>query len=187
MRLILIKLLASINNGRLESLFVTHKLYNIKQAVHTIDFEVIDHGRLTGVLHWHNQSLEVLCPGSNGNRQCSLDGLQRAVQTQLAYQHKFLEVRVGDVLVGSQDADGKGQVETAAFLAEVGRSKIDGDVGDRKLETAVLQGCGNAVTTLSYSLVAKTCKMILDSTCEAHLHGNRSHVQSVDCGAKSFD
>ena len=141
MGLVFIKFLACIYDGRSEILLVADKTDHFCQRTHAIDFELIDHSRLPRILFRYNQSLEMFSSGSDGYRERTLDGLKRSIKAQFAYKHKFLEMRFWHIAVCPQDAYSKGQVETAAFFSEIGRSQIDGDVGYRKLETAILQGC----------------------------------------------
>ena len=187
MSLVLVELLAGIHENRLESLLPVQELYHVGQRLHAIHFQVVDHGGLPGVLLGHDKSLEVLSPCPDGNGQGSLDGLQGAVQAQLSNHHVFGKKVTAHVVVGTQQADGQRQVETAAFLSEVGGSHVDRHFRHGKMEAAILHGGGHTVASFLDGLVSQTRKMELYTLGDAYLHGHGGNFQAVDRGAKCLN
>jgi hypothetical protein len=78
-------------------------------------------------------------------RACKATGSER----QLPHHERALEPARLDLSGGAEDADRGRQVEGGAFLAEVGRSEVDGDALDRELEARVADGGAHPVPTLA--------------------------------------
>ena len=87
--LLFVKLLACVDDGRLELRLPRKEIHHIDDVFHAIHIEVVHHSSLANVGFWHQKSLKFLGSGPNGNGQCALDGLQCAVQTQFAHHHKI--------------------------------------------------------------------------------------------------
>lgn len=75
---------------------------------------------------------------------------QLAGEGELAEEFLALQRGQRDEAVGGEDAEGDGQVEAAAFLGQVRRRQVDGDVALRELEAGVEQRGAHAVLALAH-------------------------------------
>jgi hypothetical protein len=97
-----------------------------------------------GVRLWQDESAAAV-HGTISHRQ------RAAYRTQLAGQRKLPGVFVfgkfvgGDLSSGGKDAKRDGQIETPAFLGQIGGSEIDGDAARRKIELTILQRGAHAI------------------------------------------
>ena len=100
MVLLLVKLLARINNGGFVLFCAIQELHYVHQRFHTIDLQLVDHSGLADVLLWNDESLELLGTGLDGDGQCSANRLQTPVQSQFAYHHVFIQIPTLHLSVG---------------------------------------------------------------------------------------
>ena len=105
--------------------------------LHRIDFDSADHGRLSGIQLGHDQPGDFLAAGFNGDGKGSAHSANAAVERQLSYKKAIRDLLLIQAAIGAQDSQRHGQVEARALLADVGGSKIDGDVGGRDVVAAV--------------------------------------------------
>ena len=77
--LLLIKLLAGVDDGGPESVGLGEELQHVGHRFHAINVEVVHHSSLSYVGFGHDEAFKFLgsCPDSDG--QCAFDGLQMAV------------------------------------------------------------------------------------------------------------
>ena len=68
--LLLVKLLARVDHGGLESLLIVEEHDYIKNGLHAVDFQFVDHGSLPHILLGHNETFEMLRTGPDGDGQC---------------------------------------------------------------------------------------------------------------------
>ena len=122
----------------------------------------------------------------DGYRQDALRGLQLAVETKLANHHVLSQRVGGNLPIGGKDGYGKRQVEAAAFLLEVGRCHVHGDVGPGKLHAVILHGGGDAVAPLPDGDIAKAREMIHHSLYQADLYGHGGDLEAIDGGGIGF-
>lgn len=182
-----IEFLACVDDGGLKVFQPGDELDDVHDSVHAIDLEVVDHGCLHHVLPWHDEAFELLGTGADGYGQSALDGLQMAVETQLAYHHILVQAVALYASAGSQYADSQRQVEAAAFLAQVGGSEVDGEVGYRKLVAVVLQCGGDTVFALLHRRVAQSGEMIHHTSRYVDFYGDSGDFHAVDGSTIGFD
>ena len=101
MCLVLVKFLAGVNDCRRRIAFVAHELYDFEKRFHAVNLKIVYDSRFPSVLFRHNQSLKVLCSGSDSYRQGTFDRLERTVKAQLAYHHVLFQMIFGNVVVGA--------------------------------------------------------------------------------------
>ena len=89
--------------------------------------------------------------------------------------------------IGGQNGDSQGQVKATAFLAEVGRCHVYGDVCPWETHVVVLNGRRDAVAPFAYGLVTKASEVVQHALHEVHLHGNGGYVQPVYRCTVGFD
>ena len=102
------------------------------------------------------------------------------VQSQLAHQHIFAQMLACHLVVGSQYADGYRQVVAAAFFLDVGRSQIDGDIGNGKLKTSVRHGRNDAVLAFADCSVGKASKVEHNAPGDVYFNGYSRHLEAID-------
>jgi hypothetical protein len=68
-------------------------------------------------------------PRADGHGKHPADGAHLAVQAQLPREDDLVGTLRLHVTVGGEDAEGNGQIEAGAFLADVGGGEVDGEVG----------------------------------------------------------
>ena len=121
------------------------QLADLKQRVDRVDVDAVDDGRLARIGGGDDQVLDACGARRDGNGQHAAHCAQRAIKAKLADQDEVADVLDGESAVGTQDADGDGQVETGALFFEVGGSEVDGDACGREVEAGVLDGGADAV------------------------------------------
>ena len=93
--------------------------------------------------------------------------------------------------VGSEDADGDGEVEAGAFFLEVGGREVDGDAGGGKVEAGVLDGGADAVARLADGGVGEADGgegfFLGFDAGEVDFHVDDVCVDAVDGGAASLE
>ena len=153
---------------------------HVHQGVHAINIEVVDHGSLAYVLTRHNQTFVFVCTSFDGDGQSTANRIQTAVKSQFAHHHKLFQLTAVYLIVGSQDADGQRQVITTAFLLNVGRRHVNGDIGIGKTKARVVECCTNTVDTLAYGSVGKTRHVDVYTTYNVYFVGYGCSFQSID-------
>ena len=101
MCLVLVKFLAGVNDCRRRIASVAHELYDFEKRFHAVNLKIVYDSRFPSVLFRYNQSLKVLCSGSDSYRQGTFDRLERTVKAQLAYHHVLFQMIFGNVVVGA--------------------------------------------------------------------------------------
>ena len=185
--LLLVKLAARVDDGRLKALHPIQKTHHVEQVVHAVDVKFVDHGRLTDVLPRHNQSLKLFFSRLNGNGQGAADGLKPSVKSQLAHEHILRKTVAFHLAQCGKDAYGYGQIIAAALLAQVCRSKVYGSIVHGQLDVIVLQRRNDTVAAFLNGSVGKTGKMEQASARHADLHRHGCHFQAVDRGAECLN
>ena len=166
--------------------WVVEEVDDLFQVVHAIYFEVVHHGRLARILTRHDKSLEMLLSGKDGDGQGGAYGLELAVEAQFAHHHVAFQVVGLEVAVGGKDADGHGQVVAAAFLSDVGRREVHGDVRHGHLEPHMGQCHLYTVVTLTHGSVGHAREMEHHATADIHLDGDGGGFEPRYGGAKGF-
>ena len=97
---------------------------------------------------------------------------------------------LGEAAVGSDDAEGHGEVESRAFFFDVGRGEVDGDMRGRDVVAAVFQRGADAVAALADSGVwqadgVEVVLIALDAGA-VDLDLDDVGIDAVNGGAESF-
>ena len=101
MCLVIVKLLAGVDNGRRRITSVAHELYDFEKRFHAVNLKIVYDSSFPGVLFRYDKSLKVLCSCSDSYRQGTFDRLERTVKAQLAYHHVLFQMIFGNVVVGA--------------------------------------------------------------------------------------
>src|SRR5579871_1514321 len=122
---------------------------DVHERLHRIDFHTADHGGLAGVHLGDNEPLELLASCLDRDGQSAANRTNPAVQRQLPNEYTVEQLFLVEATVRTQNPEGHRQVESRAFLADVGRSEIHGDVGGRDVVAAVSEGRAYAILTFA--------------------------------------
>ena len=156
-----------------------------------IDVDAGDDGGFAGVGGGDDEVLDAGGAGGDGDGEHALDGAEGAVEAELADQDEVGDVFDGESAVGSEDADGDGEIEAGAFFLEVGGGEVDGDAGGREIEAGVLDGGADAVARLADGGVGEAdggegFLIELDAG-EVDFYVDDVGVDAVDSGAAGFE
>ena len=128
--------------------------------------------------------------GLDGDRQGATHAAHAAVEREFSDEQAVRHFLLGEAAVGSDDAEGHGQVESGAFLLDVGGGEIDGDVRGRDVVAAVLQRGADAVAALAHGGVgqADRVEVVLIALDAGAVDFDLDNVgiDAVDGGAESF-
>ena len=167
------------------------QLADFEQRGDGIDVDAGDDGGLARVGGGDDEVLDAGGAGGDGDGQHALDGAEGAVEAELADQDEVGDVLDGERAVGSEDADGDGEIEAGAFFLEVGGGEVDGDAGGGEVEAGVLDGGADAVARLADGGVGEAdggegLFLGLDAG-EVDFDVDDVCVDAVDGGAASFE
>ena len=81
LQLLVIKLLARVDDCRFVGRRAVEEVDNIHQCLHAVDLQLVDDGRFADVLLGNDEALEFLLAGTDGDGQCTADRLQVTVQS----------------------------------------------------------------------------------------------------------
>jgi hypothetical protein len=117
----------------------------LQQGSDRVDVDARHHRRLTCVGRGHHEPPLPRLLGADGDRQHPADRTDTAIQRQLAHDDQVRQARGLHLLGRSHQAQGDGQVEAGALLADVGRGEIDRDPLGGEGEAGVLEGAADAL------------------------------------------
>ena len=118
-----------------------------------------DHGRaagerrLGGVRRGDDEPLQRCPPRRRRDRQGAADGVDTAVEPELAENAPAVERRERSLAVGREDAEGDRQVERGALLADAGGGQVHRDALRRILEARVAKRGADSVARLAHGAV----------------------------------
>ena len=148
--------LAGVDDGGLHRGGLVEEVYDLGDVVRAVDGEVVDDSCLACVLLGYYHAFEAQLACLDGDGQCAFDGLQAAVEAQLAHEQEARQAFGLDEPVGSQQADGQGQVVGRAFLADVGGGHVDDGLTGRQFVAVDCKGGGDALLALFDGRVGQT-------------------------------
>ena len=154
--LLLVELLAGVNKSGLVAIVAIEEADNIRQIVHAIDIEVVDNSGLTHIFLGDNESFKVFLPGTDGNGKGTADGLDLSVEAKFAHHHIIVQPCIADLSMGSEDADCQRKVITAALLADVSRTEVDGQIGCRWFKARIGQSRANTVVAFLHGSIGES-------------------------------
>jgi len=129
--------------------------------------------------------------GGDGDGEHALDGAEGAIEAEFADENEVGDVFDGERAIGSEDADGDGEIEAGALFFEVGGSEVDGDAGGGKVEAGVLDGGADAVARLADCSVGEADGgeglFLGFNAGEVDLYVDDVGVDAVNGGAASFE
>ncbi len=112
-------------------------------------------------------------------------GERTADRTQLTGEGKFsrelvsVEIVLRNLARGGQNAERDGEVESPAFLGEIGRCEVDGDAAGGEIESGVLQRRAHAVARLAYLRLRQTDdREARQTVTQVHLDGHQGGFHS---------
>ena len=104
--LMLVELLARVDEGGLILAAAVEETDDIRQVVHAVDVKVVHHGGFAHIGLGNNQPLELLLTGTDGYGKGAADGFELPVKPQFPDHHVVGKHRLAYFPVGGQDADG---------------------------------------------------------------------------------
>jgi len=113
---------------------------DLEEMVGPEDGDVPHHGGFPAVAHGNDDGAHAFLPGEKGHGENTPDGFHGPVEGKLARYEMAFERLHFQGPHGGEDADGDGQVEGRAFLADIGRGEIDGYAVPGELEAGILYG-----------------------------------------------
>ncbi len=131
-----------------------------------------------------------LAAGFDGDGKSAADAANAAVEREFADEEAVGHFFLGEAAVGSDDAEGHGQIESGAFFLDVGGGEVDGDVGGRNVVAAVLERGADAVAAFADGGVGQAdgveVVLIALDAGAVDFDLNDVGVDAVDGGAESF-
>ena len=79
-----------------------------------------------GIIEGNQQIRDALAAGADGDGERAAHRPQSAIKRQFAHQHMLVRYVAADGSHRTQDAERHGQIETRAFLADVGGRQVNG-------------------------------------------------------------
>ena len=124
LQLLLIKLLTRVYHRRLGFFHPVQNVNHLTDVVDTINFQTIDHCRLTRVLHRHKQRFQPHRASLDRNGQCAFHRQYRAVKPQLTDEHILLGFLKIQFFQCHHQANGHREVKTRPFFPHIGRCEV---------------------------------------------------------------
>jgi hypothetical protein len=109
----------------------------------------------SGVLRRKEQALQTEPTRGNGNGKDPANGVDAAIERQLAEHDGVCNRVAGEWSRGRQQTKGDRKVEGRPGLAHVGRRQIDGDAVVRELESRVANGRPHPVAAFAHRCVGQ--------------------------------
>jgi len=123
----------------------------------------------------------------------SMPGTPRTLPSkpQLAHSKELAQIAVQERTLRAQNADSDRQIEAGAFLLQVGRRQIDGDVGGRQRKAGVADRCANTIAAFAHGSVRqsdsrKALLRLLDAG-EIHLNINDVRIDTVHSSTQRLE
>ena len=180
------KLGARVDGGGLQLGLPVEEGDDLLQRVETIHVEVVDDGRLHGIVARQDEAIEMQLARQYGHGQGALDGAQRAVEPEFAHDHVAVEQLGRHLLVAGQDAYGDGQVVGRALLLDVGRRHVDDHIFAREVKARLDDGAARALAALFHGGVGQAhdgeAAAPLDRDFDCHCYG----VDALHGGAQGL-
>ena len=136
--------------------------------------DAIDQRRLAGVGRGHHHPAEAAVARGQGQGQHPANGLERAVEGQLAAEEVALQRLELDQARGGQHPQGDGQLEGGALLLQVGRGQVHGDPLLRQGEAAVLERGDHPHLRLAHRALGQA-HHVEEGHAQRHVHLDLDH------------
>ncbi len=168
-----------------------HQLDDIEQRAHRVHADIADHCGFVGIDFGNNQPRNFFAARLNSDGQRTANAANAAVKREFADKKVFREILLRQATVGAHDAQCHRQIKAGALFLDVGRREIDGDLGERDVVTAVLQGGANSITALAHGSVRKANRveviLIAFDAGDIHFHFNDAGINAIHGGAERFE
>ena len=184
--LLAVELLPRIDLGGHQVLPSVEEVHHLVQVLHAVDLEFVDHCRLAGVLPGHDDALITQLTRLDGDGEGSLDGLQAAVETQLAHNQEVWEAFFPDETYRRQDTQRHGEVVCRPFLTDVGGCHVDDYLMGGKMITVDLEGGHDAFVAFLHRRVRQAHQEEPDAAGAVHLDGHRDGIDALDSRREEF-
>ena len=181
------KLCSSIDDGRLHELQTIQVADDLIDVAGTIDIEVVHHSSLPHVSLWHDKSFESQLSSLDGDGQRAFDGLQGAVQAQLANHHVTVQHVCVHLPARGKNAYRHRQVEARTFLPDIGWRHVDGNGMTREGVAAVLYRCKDALVTLFDSAVGQAHKSKPGTASRIDFNSNFCGLKALNAGTECLN
>src|ERR1700756_3595156 len=160
----------------------------VEQRPHGVDVQAPDHGRFLGVGFRDDHAGNFPSSGFEGNGEGTSNAAYTAVEREFSDKKAIRHFLPGETAIGTDDAERHGQVEPGTFFLDVGRGKVDSDVGGRNVVAAVFQRGADAVASFAHSCVGQAdgvevVLIALDARA-VDFYLNNVGIDAVDGGAQ---
>src|SRR5579863_4912297 len=163
---------------------------HVEQGADGVDFDASDHGGFLGVGFGNDHAGDFASPGFEGDGEGAADAANASVQREFTDKKAVGDFFLGQAAVGTDDAEGHGQVESGTFFLDVSGGEIDGDLRGWDVVAAIFQRGADAVTALPDGGVGQAdgVEMVLVGldAGAVDLDLNDVGVDAVDGGAESL-
>ena len=176
------KLGAGVDNGGLEADVAIEELHHLREVVHAIDVEAIDHSRLEGIGPRQNETIQLQLTSHDGHGQGALDGPERAIQRQFAHKHVSAQLVGRDLAIGRKNSDGKRQVIGRTFLLDVGGRHVNHNLLAWELVSRLLDGAAHALGALLDSGVGQSNDHKSRSRVNGYFNFYLDGIDAMHCG-----
>src|SRR5579885_70092 len=162
---------------------------DFRQRPHTVNVNFAHYSCLRSILYRNDQPANSLLLSHCGDRKCALDWPNAAIERKFAEENVVLQMIVQErAAVCAEDAERNRKVKTRTFFLDVGRRQIDGDVLERVLEAAILDGGLNALAALADGGIRQADRgEIWVSGGDVHLDFDEVSVYSKCRGTESLE
>ncbi len=156
------------------------------QAVHTVNFKIIDHSGFADIGRRYNHTLKPHFPGLDSHRQNSFYGKQSAVKRQFSHYHVLPEPFGRNLTVGREHSYGYGQIVGRTFFSDIGRRHVYQDFPVWRHHLAFSYGAHDSGVTFFHGSVCQTDNGELEAFAHRHLDGDGQCVNPLYCGSENF-
>lgn len=125
------------------------------KILNRINRQASDHAGFGRVLDRDEQPGFAGGAGLHGDLQNAFDGANGAVQGEFADKHIFVEIVANHLICRGDDADRDRQIETRAFLANVGGREINCAAAQRRFEPGICQSGAHPVARFLHGRVGQ--------------------------------
>ena len=145
---------------------------------------------LAAVGRGQNQVRDFLLSREDRHQKYPRYGADTAVESQLAHHEELADV--GDLrAVCAEDPERDGKIESAAFLLNIGRGEVDGDVRGRNQVAGIPDRRANAVAAFAHGRVGQTdsVKVVLigDHAAVIDFYVDEVGVDAIDGRTEGFE
>ena len=167
-----------------------HQVHGLRERFDGVDFHAFDDGRFLGIGLGHDQGANSLLAHAKRRGERAAHRAHAAVQRELAEENVTGKRLAEERSLAAENSQRHREIESRAFLFDVGRSEIHGDalrVGE--VEPAIFDGGLDALAALLDGDIgqADDVEVAHASRADVHLDFDTVGVDSENGGAERFE